>query len=352
MHHPGRLTHPPAGRGYHGTMAPRTLLLPFAVAAVLAVPSLGSEPCGSCHEAHREQWEASFHARSLTDPLYLGMRDWASSEAGEGILKLCRTCHSVPVLGTGKRTPGVTCEACHQGVAVGEGPAGWHVDPNAPVAAPTGVEAPHGIVRSAALVTGEVCMACHAELSNPRGVPLCTTGPESETTGPAPGCLQCHMRGGSHTFEGTSPALLRSAADLWVDFRGEEAEVVVINRGAGHALPTGSALRQVVLEAAFLDASGKTLTSTTRVFSRVFEDAEGNAPVPPWRAAAVRKDTRLRRGERRVLTLPVPVHARMLTVRLVYRRAPPPVLRRLGLVDHPLAEPVEMARLVREVPGR
>ncbi len=328
------------------------LLAVFAAALVLAPPAGAGRPCGTCHEAHRAQWEASLHARSLEDPLYLAMRQWAASEAGEGILELCVTCHSVPVRGTASRTPAVSCEACHQGVRTGPGPSGWSVDPAASVAAPSAVEAPHGVVRSAELVDGGVCLACHAELRNPRGVPLCTTGPEAEATGSGVGCLECHMRGGSHTFEGTSPALLRSAAELWVDFRGGKAHVVVRNTGTGHALPTGSALRQVLLETTFLDASGKVLTTSTEVFSRTFEDAEGNAPVPPWRAAAVRRDTRIPRSGRHTVSHTIPVEARRIVVRLVFRRAPPPVARRLGLADHPMVQPVEMARLVREIPGR
>jgi len=334
-------------------MTPRGLVPVVALAVVLpAGPTTAEKPCGTCHRAHQEQWEASFHSKSLSDPLYLAMRRWAASEAGEGIRDLCANCHSVPIEGTDRRTSAVTCQACHQGVSVGEGPSGWRVNPAAPVAAPSEVEAPHGVVRSPALVSGAVCEACHAELRNARGVPLCTTSAEAEALQPGPDCLECHMKGGSHRFDGTGPSVLRAAADLWVDFDAGKATVVVRNKGAGHALPTGSALRQIHLVTTFLDGSGRPMETAIEVFARVFEDAEGNAPVPPWRATAVRKDTRITRGERRVFSYPVPPDARAISVRLVFHRAPEKIARRLGLSDLPMLRPVEMARLEREVPDR
>jgi hypothetical protein len=218
------------------------------------------------------------------------------------------------------------------------------VDPEGPIlAVATNDRAPHPVAASGLLTDGGVCLVCHAELHNPRGVPLCTTGPEAATRGPAPGCLACHGRDGDHRFPGTTAEILRSAAQLHVTTTAGAITVSVVNRGSGHALPTGSALRQVVLEVVFTDVEGTELSRHSERFARVLGDAEGNAPVPPWRAVAVARDTRLAPQERRTVTLERPAGATRVRASLVYHRAPPPLLERFGLADHELMGPVVMA---------
>lgn len=289
----------------------------------------------------------SLHARSSEDPLYRGMREWARSEVGDQAAALCANCHTSEILSTSARTLSVECRVCHQGVAVAPGPKGWKVDPVAPVAAALKIEAPHPVRASADLISGQICMVCHAELRNPKGVPLCTTGPESESRKGGANCLACHMPARDHSFPGTTPKLLSQAAELALDLSKSEARVTVLNRGTGHALPTGSALRQIVLEVEVLGQNHETLTSQRAIFARVLEDASGHAPVPPWRAAAVHRDTRLGPFERRVMTVELPPGAHAVSARLVYFRAPAAVAKRLGLEDESLLRPVEMARLER-----
>ncbi len=321
-----------------------TLLLAM-VALVFAAPAVAAgEHCGECHGEQLQRWQLSLHARSTEDPLYRAMRDWARSEAGPQAAALCANCHTSEVLGQPARTLSVECTVCHQGIAVAPGPKGWKVDPTRPVATALPVEAPHPIRTSRELLEGRMCRACHEELRNPRGVPLCTTGPESESLRAAAGCLSCHMPGKDHAFPGTTPELLARAAELAIEFRGGEARVTVLNRGTGHALPTGSALRQIVLETEVLGANHAVLASHREVFARVLEDAAGHAPVPPWRAAAIHSDTRLARLERRVVRVDLPAGAHAVVARLVYHRAPAAVARRLGLADDPLLQTVEMTR--------
>ncbi len=275
------------------------------------------------------------------------MREWARSEAGDQAAALCASCHTSEILGTSARTLSVECRVCHQGTSVAPGPKGWKVDPSSPVAAALHVEAPHPVRASSNLISGQMCLVCHAELHNPKGVPLCTTGPESESRRGGASCLSCHMPSRDHSFPGTTPKILAQAADLGLELSEGEARITVLNRGAGHALPTGSALRQIVLEVEVLGQNHETLTSRREVFARVLEDASGKAPVPPWRAVAVQRDTRLGPFERRVVTVPLPAGSHAVSVRLVYYRAPPAVAKRLGLADEPLLRPVEMARLER-----
>ncbi len=326
----------------------RTMAL-LLVASVACVAAAGQAPCSGCHEAQRRAWALSMHARSTQDPVYRAMRAWAREDAGEAAAALCVTCHTVAEAGSELRTRAVTCEVCHRSEVVGPGRRGLRVQPTAAVAAAAPVEAPHPVRASRDLISGATCLVCHGELRNPHGVPLCTTGPEAAARPAGAGCLACHMPDGDHRFPGATPELLRRAAQLVAALDGREATVTVLNRGAGHALPTGSALRQVRLEVVALGARGEELARRELIFARVLADAAGNAPVPPWRATRVHRDTRLGPFGRRTVRLPLPPGAVRLVARLVYHRVPPPLVDRLGLAGETLVEPVEMARVEREL---
>ena len=317
------------------------------IATLLLTAALASaEPCAACHAAQHDRWQTSRHADSLGSPLYRGMREWARADAGEEVAGRCATCHSIVDPAGGGRTGAVTCEACHQALITG--PSVLAVDRALPVAAARTVEAPHPIVVDPSLASGGRCLACHAEMTTPAGVPVCTTGPEVAGRSGGPGCVTCHMPGASHAFAGAVAPLLARAARLVVDRRDDEIVVSVTNSGAGHALPTGSALRTVRLEVEFRDRSGAVLgdnrNDPAATLMRVLEDADGNAPVPPWRAAAVARDSRLSPGERRAFAYPLPAGTATVTARLVYHRAPAPILERLGIAAEGLFAPIEMAR--------
>jgi len=316
------------------------ILLLGGGAAVVA-----DEPCSSCHEVGHVRWMESLHSRSAEDPLYLGMREWARNEAGDQVAGLCIHCHTVAVKGSDERTPSVDCAACHQGVAVGDGPQGWRVDRTQPVlSSGSSPAALHPLAVSAELASGAQCLVCHAELLNPRGVPLCTTGDEWQTASADLSCLSCHMSDAGHRFPGTTSGMLEGAALLEIELHGESALVTVVNHGTGHALPTGSPLRQIHLEVRFLDRAGEEVGRHREVFARFLADAEGNFPVPPWRAVTVHRDSRLKPQERRRFELPVPESTHEVTARLVYHRAPAKIAEKLALADDPLLVPVEMVR--------
>ena len=328
-----------------------TPIIALAVLAAAAAPA-PAPACTECHELQTARWQASLHAHASSDPLVLAMRRWAREDAGEAAAAGCVNCHSAVVAGTDARTEAVTCPVCHQGRRAKAGPAGWVVEPEAPVSASRGSrKAPHPVRVDPDLAGASRCLVCHAELRNPAGVPLCTTGPESEAyTGDAT-CLTCHMPGGSHRFPGAEPELLVRAATLSIERDGGRVAVTVANTGAGHALPTGSALRQIRLEVRFLDAAGTVLWTNAgddaALFSRVLRDAAGNAPVPPWRAVAVAADSRLAAGEQTTLGYAIPDGAVTVEAHLVYRRVPAPVAARLGLADDPVARPVAMASVTQ-----
>jgi len=295
-----------------------------------------AEPCGPCHQEQQVEYAASAHAHSTVSPLYLAMRRWAEEEAGPQTANLCQRCHTLAMRGQ-DRTDRVVCQACHQAQVVAE----LTVDPHLPVAASRpGESAPHPVLPLLARDPSLPCSPCHFQLENPHGVPLCTTGPEAASRPGGVGCLACHP---PHTFPGTDLKTLAKAANLLLDQRGDRLLVTVVASGVGHALPTGTALRQVQLVVDFFDARGKLLWSNRDrdpvLFARVLEDAEGRRPSPPWRAVRVAADTRLSPGERRVLTFPVPRGAREASAALFYHRAPAHLLRRFALTEDQRFEP-------------
>lgn len=322
-----------------------------AVLVVLfAMPSApAAKTCADCHPEQASAWQGSRHARSAASPLYLAMRAWAADDAGEEVAARCATCHTVPVAGGG-RTAAVTCEACHQAAVTGPGPGAVTVDPAGPVAgSKPGAGAPHPVAVVPGMASGDRCLACHGELANPHGVPLCTTGPEAATRGLGPTCLDCHLRGGDHSARGASPELLARAVELDVDRRGDTVAVTLVNRGAGHSVPTGPALRQVILHTRLVGADGREASSHREVLARVLADADGRSPAPPWRATAVVADTRIEPSGRSVFVYPVPPGAVRVEARIVFWRAPEPLLGRFGLAGDEAFAPVTMTRVVRDL---
>ncbi len=237
---------------------------------------------------------------------------------------------------------------------------------------------------SPALADGHsVCALCHehnidhdgdGDYTDPGSLPDQETWSEwraSPYAQPGPGyktCVSCHMPlttrttiadiqavGGrkvrSHAFPGHGFGLRASSSDLRLSARrlaagAIEVLVEVENKGAGHSLPTGIFLRNILLlveataagkrvpllqgsrldklaGAAGTPAAGYFAGLPGKVYAKVFEDASGNWPVFPTEALRIRYDTRLPAGRidrlRFVfanLTGPVTVRAR-----LIYRKA-------------------------------
>ena len=317
----------------------------FMTALCCVLPLVaGGQPCADCHTEQHQAWATSRHANSAASPLYLAMREWARSDGGEEVAARCTVCHTVALAGGGRSTA-VDCGACHQ-ARRGDGAGELLVDPVGAVqASRPAAEAPHAVSVTPDFARDAACQPCHAELVNPAGVPLCTTGPEAAARHSGVACTACHT---PHAFPATAAEVAGRAATVSLQRRGEQLTVAVIARGVGHALPTGAALRQVRLVVEFLDARGKPLADNRNdpkaLFARLLADEAGKVPAPPWRARAVARDSRLAAGERRLLTYPIPAQARAVTAHLVYHRAPEALLARLGLAAQPALTPQILAR--------
>ncbi|MFB3826048.1 MAG: multiheme c-type cytochrome [Bryobacteraceae bacterium] len=301
-------------------------------------PASSAEVCGDCHRAIHEAWKSSAHARAMESRLFQDVLAIAAGEFGAGSRKVCLGCHAPVAVATGdfalvKKVSweGVTCEFCHSIKDVHMG------TPNPRVTVhfsdvKTGplkdaVSSGHATAYSAVHSSSRVCAPCH-EYRNPLGFQVLTT--YSEWQNSAHGkqgreCQSCHMstvagavvdprvkRVGMakinlHQMPGShSLAQLTSTirANLMASRENEKLFVAVdlVNHGAGHFVPTGSPLRQIVLEVRADTNSGRH-SREERVYTRKVADQRG-APIASEAAAFLKgarvlSDTRLAPGEKR-----------------------------------------------------
>jgi len=139
--------------------------------------------------------------------------------------------------------------------------------------------------------------------------------------------VNIHDTPGGHSLGQLHRAL---AVTIEGDRRAEELALTVrlLNRGAGHAVPTGMPGRRVILKLDVRTSSGRSVRDE-RIYGRFFKDAAGQ-----WitrdagyfaLGAAPQSDSRLRPGEAREERFTVPVAAEdiaYVTLELVYEHAP------------------------------
>lgn len=325
------------------------LALAPAAAAVGKLPAPASaEQCGRCHRAIFDSWETSAHARSMTSPVFLDAFDAAENEFGVEARKVCLGCHapasallSDTDLARKVSWEGVTCDYCHsmrevkqdgqnlkalvQFGSVKSGPSKSSVSPA------------HGTAYSSVHTSALLCAVCH-EYKNAGGFSVVTTYSEWKASPSGKGdleCQQCHMelvRGsvveprvrresshlvnlhampGSHSVSQLNKAV---TAKLTASRNGQTVDVAVKvkNEGAGHYLPTGSPMRQVILEVRATSA-GVTVATERRIYTRVLADADGKTIEKEYvaflKAAKILSDTRLAPDETRLETFSFKVPA-------------------------------------------
>ena len=316
-----------------------------AVAAPLPAPA-SAELCGRCHRAIYESWSTSAHATAMTSPIFLDAKDSAEQDFGVEARKICLGCHA-PMAGQlndlelARKVSweGVTCDYCHsisevkddgknrkavvQFGVVKSGPSKDSISPA------------HSTRFSSVHTSALLCAVCH-EYKNALGFPVVTTYSEWTASPSGKGdleCQQCHMElvkgavvdprvkresshlvnlhamPGSHSVSQLNRAL---TGKLTATRNGETVDVVVKvkNEGAGHFLPTGSPMRQLILEVR-VTAGGVTTGSATRTYTRELADAEGaviqKEYVAFMKAAKVVSDTRLAPDETRSETFSLPM---------------------------------------------
>ena len=295
----------------------------FAEELPLATPSLpeglshlGADGCAACHWPVVQAWKISAHFGSPSPAMQKALE--AAEDAPE-----CSRCHYpfqvqhreliAPTEVEGElleaiRVPndnwspslqaeGVGCIACHvrEGTVLGS----------------RDFSSPHPVRESSELSTSEGCATCHQLSWEGADVALYDTfGEWQRTTYAEAGlsCLDCHMApvagaatpGGSPTHadhqvsarrgEGLSVHLQAPAKGA---VRGQPltGSIRLQNTGAGHAIPTGSPFKSLLINVELLDARGNPAGDPTTIeLGRQVES------VSPY---TVLSDTRLQAGEDR-----------------------------------------------------
>ena len=338
------------GRGAGKALAPLILLGLFAstLRAAAIEPLSSAEVCGRCHRAIHETWKTSSHSQAMESRMFQDALEMAEKDFGAAGRKTCLGCHSPLVAQTNDSTlqkklswEGVTCEYCHtlrDVSTAGANPTGVltpALAKSGPIAETR--DSPHGTIYSAIHTKSLVCAPCH-EYKNAAGFPVLTTFSEWQNSVYAKQgkqCQSCHMARVSGDV--VDPAVKRSSsakinlhempgshsisqlttavrAQLSAVRDGDKLKVAVgiANEKAGHYLPTGSPLRQLVLELR-VDGYGGEHFREERVYARKVADGHGTQLLREhfafMKAEKVISDTRLAPAEKRQETFTFPLPA-------------------------------------------
>ncbi len=318
-------------------MAPLPLLL-------LMLPGFDLEPissaelCGRCHRAIHEAWKASAHARAMDSRLFQDVLAMADSDFGANARKTCLGCHAPLAVQLGDSTlqkkvswEGVTCDYCHSIREVnlnGPNPRArteFTLTKSGPLKETS--SAAHGTVFSEVHTSSSACAPCH-EYRNAGGFGVLTTYSEwknSRFAKQGKQCQACHMSRvagdvvdpkvqrssmekvnlhemrGSHSIDQLT-STVKAQLSASHDGGKLKVNVDVANVAAGHYVPTGSPLRQIVLELRADSYDGKHFREE-RVYRRAVADQQGTPVnrehVAFVKAAKVISDTRLAPDEKR-----------------------------------------------------
>jgi len=309
--------------------------------AVDLKPPSSAELCGDCHRAIYEGWKRSAHASAMESRLFQDALKIAESDFGAQARKNCLACHAPMALLGGDLElarkvswEGVTCDYCHsiQEVTTGGGNPKAKVEFSLVKSGPSKdlVSPAHGTRFSPLHTSSLACIACH-EYVNAQGFAVLATYSEWKNSAYGKGgfeCQGCHM----YRVEGdvVDPRIVRSSsltlnlheipgghsipqlnkaikAELTAAREGEQVRVVVklTNRGAGHDVPTGSALRQLILDLQAESLDGRHF-SEQRTYRRTVADRSGavlkREDLVIIKGARVMTDTRLAPNETKTET--------------------------------------------------
>jgi nitrate/TMAO reductase-like tetraheme cytochrome c subunit len=311
-------------------------------------PASSAEFCGRCHRAILDAWKSSAHAKAMESALFQEGLELTETTFGENTGRTCLSCHA-PLAGLIKdfslrqkvSWEGITCDYCHsvQDVSL------TGTNPRAAVELSLVKSGPlknaaapgHGTRFSAVHTSSLICAPCH-EYRNSLGFPVLTTYSEWQQTRYARegrGCQSCHMY--SVAGQVVDPRVLKAAgakvnlhqmpgshsidqlnrtikAQLSTTHEGGQLKVVVdvSNVAAGHYVPTGSPMRQLILEVV-ADPYGGQRFREERIYRRVVADKQGKpVQIEPYAfvgGAKVLSDNRLAPGEKRTESFSFPIPA-------------------------------------------
>ena len=285
------------------------LAITVSMAAVEVTPS---HRCGDCHRDIYRMWRDSTHAMAMEDPIFLDAYHDTKQREGEEVSRTCLECHAPLAAITGDLQleervtwEGVNCDYCHSIVSVDDStrPPRATIEISDVKRGPIpDAESPgHEVAYSPLHQESLVCAPCH-EYINGDGTPVMTTYTEWKASSAArdgTSCQNCHMEltranvvdprvkrssgamvnqhqvPGGHSLEQLHRAL-SVAIDPARDGGQLQLGIRIVNRGAGHAVPTGMPGRRVIMDLQVETSSGKTFTEK-RVFEKTFLSADGKS---------------------------------------------------------------------------
>jgi hypothetical protein len=309
-------------------------------------PASSAEFCGRCHRAIVEAWKGSAHAKAMESPLFQQGLELTETAFGKGTERTCLACHA-PMAGLIKDVSlrqkvsweGITCDYCHSVREVSLAGANPKASvelslvksgPLKDVVAPV-----HGTQFSSVHTSSQICAPCH-EYRNSLGFPVLTTYSEwqgSRYAKEGRNCQSCHMytvagsvvdprveksagakvnlhqMPGSHSVEQLNRTI---KAQLSTSQDGGQLKIVVevANVAAGHFVPTGSPMRQLVLEVTADPYNGRQFREQ-RIYRRAVVDKQGKAvELEPYAfvgGAKTMSDNRLAPDEKRTETFTFPI---------------------------------------------
>jgi hypothetical protein len=345
-------------------MKPCLSILPAVAALLMTVSAVqahelpeGAEPfqesgqCASCHPQIFKEWQESFHAKSSVhtdsahNAVYQAFSKFLTSK-GKKPNYHCANCHApmsdnlkelmsgdaLPDSKNASQVAGVGCTFCHRIEAINPGEnfnqyrlnkdGAYHIG-----RAVTAQPKAHKIAESPLFTDGEVCMGCHGHKLNSHETPICLMTDEGKSN-----CITCHLpkvAGSptvgadatthfSHTMAGGHDlAMLQQAADLEIKVQGKGMErqvVVTVQNKTEHTFPSTNPMRMAFIKVQAKDKNGTVLWENFKkdplkedrqaVFFKAFKAGE-QVGVPSWQAESLAFDTRLKRGESKVLTYPL-----------------------------------------------
>ena len=315
------------------------LLFAAAGAAVASdmTPPASAELCGRCHRSIQEAWKTSAHAQAMESRLFQDALALAEADFGSDGRKTCLECHSPLAVKIGdlrleKKVSweGVTCDYCHSVRELsGDEPPKAVLTFALVKSGPwkDSVSTAHGVAYSPLHLSSTLCETCH-EYKNAAGLSVLTTYSEwknSDYGKQGKQCQSCHMyrvagdvvdprvarvqhsqinlhqMPGSHSLDQLTQAI-RAQLYAWREGDNVRVKVDLLNQRAGHYFPTGSPLRQLVLEVR-ADSYAGAQFHEERVLTRTVADQQGTVldreHLVFIKGARVVSDTRLAPGEKR-----------------------------------------------------
>lgn len=296
-----------------------------------------SAECGKCHKDIYSDWKNSLHAQAPYNPVFQTAFLQAYFERGEEVRQICLNCHA-PIASLNAdfklkqeiTMEGINCDYCHSTAETSSLP---------------GVNGPRnrfefGLLKQGPLKNAaspvhqtrfnelfsqsQFCGGCH-EYETGTGVKLIETYSEWKN-GPYPAkgiqCQYCHMRKiagktvpeeikqtpgkeiSSHDIAGGhSPAKREESVDIKIasvsKFKQKvEIAVDVVNKGAGHKLPTGIPSKKIVLQVSIQSKSGEARQTQQRTYQKIMVDEKGDPVTGDYdlllsKAAKILSDNRI-----------------------------------------------------------